>query len=371
MTTDQLVIDEIRRDSRDPAISFLRILYANSIVPLHESDDPGVSAVKCSVGGVKALASGEVERAIGLGVVDEVIDPSQTRRGLAEEFAAATPTRGRHGNIPLRTSGTPDETGERENPMRYELLGPLRVVSEDGSTASIGAQKIETLLAALLIRADQVVSTEQLMTEVWGDRVPRRATAGIHVYVSQLRKFLSRCGASSSPVVTRPPGYVLRSGSDELDYGTFLQLVGWGRDHAHEGRHEQAATCFENALAMWRGPVLGDLSHGPIVEGFVTWLTETRLECIEMLIDAQLELGRHRELVGRLYSITAEHPLREAFSRQLMLALYRSDRQADALEVYRSVRQTIHDELGLEPCRALQKLQRDILTADHELERAV
>jgi DNA-binding SARP family transcriptional activator len=255
--------------------------------------------------------------------------------------------------------------------VKYELLGPLRVVREDGDIATIGAQKIETLLAVLLIRADQVVATDQLMTEIWNDRVPRRATAGIHVYVSQLRKFLSRCGAPGSPVVTRPPGYVLYSGDGELDHRSFLDLVDWGRDHAREGRHDQAAKCFENALAMWRGPVLGDLSHGPIVEGFVTWLTETRLECTEMLIDAQLELGRHRELVGRLYSLTAEHPLRESFARQLMLALYRSERQADALEVYRSVRQTIREELGLEPCRALQELQRGILTADYELEWAV
>lgn len=254
--------------------------------------------------------------------------------------------------------------------MRYELLGPLRVVSEEGTSASIGAQKIETLLAALVIRSDQVVATEQLMTEIWGERVPRRATAGIHVYVSQLRKFLGRCGGSH-PVVTRPPGYVLRSGDDELDYRSFLELVGWGRDRAREGRYEQASNCFENALGMWRGPVLGDLSHGPIVEGFVTWLSETRLECTEMLIDAQLELGRHRELVGQLYSLTAEHPLRESFSRQLMLALYRSERQADALEVYQSVRKTIHEELGLEPCRALQELQHGILTADYELEWAV
>jgi DNA-binding SARP family transcriptional activator len=255
--------------------------------------------------------------------------------------------------------------------VRYELLGPLRVVGDEGKSDSIGAQKIETLLAVLLIRSDQVVATEQLMTEIWGERVPRRATAGIHVYVSQLRKFLNRCGGAGSPVVTRPPGYVLRSGTDELDYQSFLRLVGWGRDHVRDRRYEEASACFENALEMWRGPVLGDLSHGPIVEGFVTWLTETRLECTEMLIDAQLELGRHRELVGRLYSLTAEHPLREAFSRQLMLALYRSERQADALEVYRSVRQTINDELGLEPCRALQELQRGILTADYELEWAV
>lgn len=255
--------------------------------------------------------------------------------------------------------------------MRYELLGPLRVVGEEGENATIGAQKIETLLAVLLIRADQVVSTEQLMIEIWGDQAPRRATAGIHVYVSQLRKFLVRCGAANGPLMTRPPGYLLRTGDDALDYQDCLRLVGWGRDHAREHRYEEAGACFESALKMWRGPVLGDLSYGPIVEGFVAWLSEARLECVEMLNDAQLHLGRHRELVGRLYSLTAEHPLREAFSRQLMLALYRSERQADALEVYRSVRQTINEELGLEPCRALQELQHGILTADYNLQWAV
>lgn len=255
--------------------------------------------------------------------------------------------------------------------MRYELLGPLRVVGDDGEPAAIGARKIEMLLAALLIRSGQVVTTDELMTEMWGDRAPRRALAGIHVNVCQLRKFLARCGATTSPVVTRPPGYLLHDGDDELDYRSFLQSVGRGRDHTRAGRCEQASSCFQNALAMWRGPVLGGISHGPIVEGFVNWLTETRLECTEMLVDAQLELGRHRELVGRLYSLTAEHPLRESFSRQLMLALYRSERKADALNVYRSLRRTIHDELGLEPCRALQELEQGILAADNELEWAV
>src|SRR6185503_18952705 len=119
---------------------------------------------------------------------------------------------------------------------------------------------------------------------------------------------------------------------------------------------------------LWRGPALGDLRAGPIVEGFVTWLAEARLECLEMLADSHLELGRHRELVGRLYSLTAEHPLREAFYRQLMLALYRSERQADALKVYQMARKTLNEELGLEPCRSVQDLQRAILTADDQLD---
>jgi SARP family transcriptional regulator, regulator of embCAB operon len=251
--------------------------------------------------------------------------------------------------------------------MRYEILGPLRVVDEDGS-AFISARKIEILLAVLLIRADQVVTADQLMVEIWGDRLPRRATACLQVYISQLRKFLSRPSRPGSPIVTRPPGYLLRVGSDEFDLSSFLGLVTAGRTNARASRHQEASDCFERALALWRGPVLDDLRIGPIVEGFVTWLDEMRMGCTEMLVDSQLELGRHRELVGGLYALSVEHPLRETFYRQLMLALYRSERKADALNVYQTARKMLNDELGLEPCRMLQDLQRAILIADDQLD---
>jgi DNA-binding SARP family transcriptional activator len=239
----------------------------------------------------------------------------------------------------------------------------LRVVDSNGFSF-ISARKIETLLATLLIRADHLVAADQLIAEIWGDRPPRRATAGLHVYISELRKFLSRADRADNRIVTRPPGYLLNLGSDEIDIQVFLNLVGLGRAHVREQRQEEAADCFERALALWRGPVLGDLATGPMIEAFVTWLSEARLECTELLVDAQLQLGRHREMAGRLYSLTAEFPLRETFYRQLMLALYRSERKADALKVYQTARQTLHGELGLEPCRALQDIQRAILVAD-------
>lgn len=248
--------------------------------------------------------------------------------------------------------------------MRYEILGPLRVVDGDTSS-SISARKIEIALAVLLIRADQVVTHDQLMTEIWGDRPPRRATAGLHVYISQLRKFLYRPGRLENPVVTRQSGYLLRTGSDELDVRIFLDLVKQGRANVREERYEEAVHRFESALALWRGPVLGDLRDGPVVSGYTTWLAEARLECLEMLADVCLRLGRHRELVGRLYSLTAENPLCETFYRQLMVALYRSERQADALIVYQSARRTLQDELGLEPGRALREVQQAILSADN------
>jgi DNA-binding SARP family transcriptional activator len=253
--------------------------------------------------------------------------------------------------------------------VRYEILGPIRIA--DGDRFSfIGARKVEILLAVLLARADQVVTTDQLIGEIWGEEIPRRAIAVIHVYISQIRKFLSSARRSESPIVTRPPGYLLRLEADELDCRSFQQLVNQGRNHTREQRPELAAKRFESALALWRGPVFGDLSDGPILGSFATWLTEARLECIEMLIDTQLTLGRHRELIGRLYSLTTEHPLREVFYRQLMLALYRSERQADALSVYQSARRTLNDELGIEPCRPLRDLQRAILMADDQLDLA-
>jgi DNA-binding SARP family transcriptional activator len=250
--------------------------------------------------------------------------------------------------------------------MKFDLLGQLRVV-KNGTPSFISARKIETVLAVLLIRADHVVTMDQLIQEIWGDRPPRRAAAGLHVYISQLRKLLQEPGDVGSPVLTCSPGYLFRTRDYELDFQVFLDLVSQARACLREDDREQAVRLLQWALGLWRGPALGDLRIGPIVNSFVTWLEETRIECVETLVDIRLELGAHREVVGNLYSLIAEHPLHEAFYRQLMLALYRANRQADALNVYRMARATVHEELGVEPCRDLQDLHRAILTADHEL----
>lgn len=251
------------------------------------------------------------------------------------------------------------------------MLGPLRVRDEN-TYFTLHPHKVEIVLTVLLIRADCLVSPEQLMQEIWGEDLPRRAVAGLHVYISQLRKFLKLPGASGNPVETRAPGYVLHKGDDQIDTQIFPELVEEGRSLLREQRTDEAASCFSRALALWRGPVLGRSSdvtgaQGPIIDGFSIWLTEIRRECQEMLVECQLQLGRHREAVGMLYALTAENPMCEAFYRQLMLALYRSERQADALKVYQSVRKTLNDELGLEPGRPLQDLQRAILSGDLHL----
>jgi SARP family transcriptional regulator, regulator of embCAB operon len=250
--------------------------------------------------------------------------------------------------------------------MRYEILGPLQV-AYNGKAGSISAPKTEQLLATLLIRHDQVVTIEQLIEELWGGQVPKRALAGLYVYVSQLRKFLSTAGQGNNPISTYSSGYILRLGADELDIVDFQELVNSGREHVKAQDYERAIVALESALALWRGPILAIPDNGSIGYGFVTWISELRLECTELLIESRLCLGHHRELVGRLYSLTVEHPLREVFYCQLMLALYRSDRKADALTIYQRARQTLQSELGLEPCRALQDLQGAILSADDHL----
>ncbi|KUJ65661.1 activator protein [Streptomyces albus subsp. albus] len=243
--------------------------------------------------------------------------------------------------------------------MRYEILGPLRVVDERGGSY-VRAEKLAVVLAVLLIRAEKMVTAEQLMTEIWGERLPQRATAGIHVYISRLRKFLRRPG-QSSPIVTRPGGYLLNTVSDEFDLELFQQLVTEGRKSARDGQHVEASVCFEQALGLWRGPVLGELRPGPITEGFLKWISEMRIECTELLVDSQLELGRYDELIDRLSPLVAEYPLREKFHWQLMLALHRCDRRDDALRTYESARSMLDRELGLEPGPKLRELHQAVL----------
>jgi DNA-binding SARP family transcriptional activator len=250
--------------------------------------------------------------------------------------------------------------------MRYEILGPLRVVSDDGEFV-LSAHKMELLLATLLIRADHIVSVDQLATELWDGDPPRRAAAGLHVYISQLRKFLVRAGEPVGTITTRPPGYVLYLGAGEFDLLRFQEAIRAGRLRLEAGSAAEAVAILQSALSLHRGPVLGGMPGGPIVTSFAAWVEESRLECLEWLIEASLALNRHREVVSMLYPLIAEYPLRETFHHFLMLALYRSGRQAEALRVYQRAREIIVDELGLEPSRSLRELHQAILLDEHDV----
>ncbi len=251
--------------------------------------------------------------------------------------------------------------------VRYEILGPLRVLDGDRQV-HVSAPKLTVLLAVLLARARQVVAADLLVAEIWPEDPPRRATAALHVYVSQLRKLLTCPRRPQCPIITRSPGYLLAVEPEAVDLHQFEQRVAAGRRHARSGRHPQAVEQFTAALALWRSPALSDLRDGPIVDAFATRLEESRLECLEMMMESGLSAGRHRELVGQLFELTLEHPMREAFYRQLMIALYRSERQADALRVYQRARGLLAEELGVEPGRPLRQIQRAILRDDDRFE---
>jgi DNA-binding SARP family transcriptional activator len=237
-------------------------------------------------------------------------------------------------------------------------LGSLEVAA-DGAQVSLGGQKQRALLAILLLRAGRVVSTDTLIDQLWGERPPRTAATSLHNLISQLRKVLG-----PDVVVTRPPGYVLDLDGGELDLRRFEQAV---RD-ARDADPAERARLLGEALALWRGGPLAEFAYEPFAQGEIARLEELRLSALEDRIDADLELARHGGIVGELESLVAEHPTRERLRGQLMLALYRSGRQADALESYRDARRALTQELGLEPTPALQQLHAAILRQEAGLE---
>ena len=244
--------------------------------------------------------------------------------------------------------------------MKFRILGPLEV-SEEGRILRLGGSKQRGLLASLLLHPNEIVSRDRLIDELWGASPPDTAPTALQVHVSQLRKALRR-----DLILTQPPGYLIRVSDGELDLHRFERLV------AAAGAEEpaQAAQLLREALALWHGAPLADLgdSFAPAERAR---LEEQRLAALEQRIQADLTLGRDAELVPELESLVREQPLRERLRGQLMLALYRCGRQADALEVYRSGRRLLDEELGLKPDDQLQRLERAILNHDHSLESPV
>jgi DNA-binding SARP family transcriptional activator len=242
--------------------------------------------------------------------------------------------------------------------MEFRILGPLEIVQQ-GRPLALGGARQRALLALLLTRANEVVSTDRLIDELWGERPPKAADNALQYHVSRLRKLL----ASSEAIVTKAPGYLIRVGLDELDLLRFERLV----EEGQRSSPEAAARLLREALELWRGPALADLAHESFAQPEILRLEELRLVALERRIDADLALGRAAELVAELDALVREHPLRERLRAQLMLALYRSGRQAEALEVYRQTRRLLVDELGIEPSPALHELEQAILHQDPEL----
>jgi DNA-binding SARP family transcriptional activator len=235
--------------------------------------------------------------------------------------------------------------------LEFRILGPFEVSDETGHVA-LGGPKQRSLLAILLVEAGRVVPTDRLIDQLWGDQAPRTATASLQNAVGRLRRALG-----TDVLETRAPGYALNVAPDQIDARRFEQALADSRRLGAEERREQ----LQVALALWRGPALAEFAFDDFAQAEIRRLEELRLVAHGERIDADLELGRHGDVIGELEALTREHPLRETFRRQLMLALYRAGRQAEALEVYQDARTRFSDELGIEPGPELKRLQTEIL----------
>jgi DNA-binding SARP family transcriptional activator len=242
--------------------------------------------------------------------------------------------------------------------MEFRILGPLEVWHE-GQQIVVRGSKQRALLAVLLLHANEAVSTDQLINQLWGDEPPDAGATALRVRLSQLRKALG----SRDVIATRQPGYVLELGDEQLDLRRFERLVA----SAANEPPPVAADRLREALALWRGAPLAEFAYEDFAQPAIARLEELRVTAIERRTDADLALGRHADLVPELEELVEEHPLRETPVRQLMVALYRSGRQAEALEVYRLSRARLVGELGLEPTPGLQELERSILQHDPAL----
>jgi DNA-binding SARP family transcriptional activator len=245
--------------------------------------------------------------------------------------------------------------------MEFRILGPVEVF-DDGRAIALGPSKQRALLAILLLHMNEVVSRDRLIEDLWGERAPETAATALHGYVSQLRKALEQgVGAERQPLVTRAPGYLLELEPTQVDLRRFELLTHRGKRELSAGEAEAAAVTFAEALSLWRGPPLAEFSSAPFALAESLRLDELRISTLGDRIEADLALGRHDDLVGELEPLVAEHPFRERLCAQLMLALYRCGRQAEALEVYRRTRRRLVEELGIEPGPALQELEQAIL----------
>jgi YVTN family beta-propeller protein len=242
--------------------------------------------------------------------------------------------------------------------VEFRILGPLGVLV-DGREIALGGARQRAVLAILLIHRGGAVSVDRIIDELWGDDPPETATKTVQVYVSRLRKLLG-----ADVLVTNGGGYALASGAAEVDADEFERLLTGGREALDAGDAAAASKRLEDAVGLWRGPPLADFAYDSFAQNEIARLEELRLVALENRIEADLARGRHAALVPELEALVAEHPTLERFRAQLMLALYRSGRQADALAAYKDGRRTLSTELGLEPSQELQRLEQAILNQD-------
>jgi predicted ATPase/DNA-binding SARP family transcriptional activator len=253
--------------------------------------------------------------------------------------------------------------------MRFGILGPLQVTGDDGRELALGGRMPRAVLAILLLRANEVVSSDRLVEELWAGAPPASATKGLHVHVSRLRRALaaSHPDPGEERLVTATGGYLLRIAAEELDVQRCERLIGEGRSLLAAGRPEQALAALRGAVDLWRGDVLADFQYDAFAQAEIARLGELRATVLEERIAVEILLGREAQVLGELEHLVRDYPYRERLRGQLMLALYRNGRQADALAAYRAARSALVDELGIEPSVELRQLHEAILAQDRAL----
>ena len=253
--------------------------------------------------------------------------------------------------------------------MFFRVLGAFEVISEDGQDLTPSAPKLRRVLALLILNHNKVVQTSSLVDELWGERPPHSSLTTLQTYVYQLRKILPYGnGSASELLLTKPFAYQAAVSPEQIDVHQFHKLVAEGGAALDAGDALRASEMLNAALALWRGPALAGIQLGRLLESHANQLEESRLQALELRMRADLMLGRHQELISELKSLTQLHPMYEEFQAKLMLALYRSGRRIEALDVFRELRQFLVDEQGLEPSTSLQQLHQAVLNADKELD---
>jgi DNA-binding SARP family transcriptional activator len=248
--------------------------------------------------------------------------------------------------------------------IEFRILGPLEVRAGERALP-LGGVKQRSVLAILLLHANEVVSSDRLIDELWSTRPPSTAATALQVHVSQVRKALE---ADREILLTRAPGYSIAIEAEQLDLRRFERLAAEGQRALADGDPASAGRSLRAALDLWRGPPLADLAYEAFARVPILRLEELRTAAVEARIDAELALGHHSELAAELDALVLEHPFRERLWGQLMIARYRSGRQVDALEAYRTARRTFVDELGVEPGESLRQLEQAILRREPTLE---
>ncbi|MFG2877700.1 BTAD domain-containing putative transcriptional regulator [Streptomyces sp. NPDC048337] len=253
--------------------------------------------------------------------------------------------------------------------LKFQLLGHFQVVTETGEICRVGSPKVTQTLAVLLSRANEFVSSEMLITELWGDSPPRSALNTIQTYIHHARRFLAAADtgapAAVPPVLsTRSAGYLLRVADEDVDYKLFELHVSRGASALRNAQYEAACDHLRQAMSLWRGSVLSNIATGPLLKSHITHLEDCRVQALEMRIEARCALGLHRDSIPELRTLVHDYPLHEGFHSQLINALHHTGRRAEALEAYQAVRGLLRDELGLEPSALVQRAHERVLSSD-------